>query len=142
MYIISFKIVLHNDFNITNLGELKLGSLLLVTILTNLSFLVNLHTFTRFLLILACKMLHLFLLYQVLSITYLFLSYLYQRLKKLIRSIQEIFITSFQLDLFFLQHKLGLTFSLWLTWLLNLETIQVLLTWKLHNIFFVILKAL
>ena len=67
IHITSFKMVLCNDFDITNLGELKFMLEILikkfVTVLTNLSFSANLHTFIKSSLTLACKMLHLFLLY-------------------------------------------------------------------------------
>jgi len=67
IYITSFKIVLHNDFDITNLGELKFMLEILVKkliiVLTNLSFSANLHTFTKSSLTLAYKILHLFLLH-------------------------------------------------------------------------------
>ena len=67
IHITSFKMVLHNDFDITDLGELKFMLEILVkklmTGLTNLSFSANLHTFTKSSLTLACKILHLFLLH-------------------------------------------------------------------------------
>ena len=67
IYITSFKMVLHNDFDITNLGELKFMLEILVKkliiVLTNLSFSANLHTFTKSSLTLAYKILHLFLLH-------------------------------------------------------------------------------
>ena len=67
IYITPFKMVLYNDFNITDFRELKFMLEILVkkllTVLTNLSFSANLHTFTKFSLTLACKILHLFLLY-------------------------------------------------------------------------------
>jgi len=67
IYITSFKMVLHNNFDITNLGELKfiLEILIkkLIIVLTNLSFSANLHTFTKSSLTLAYKILHLFLLH-------------------------------------------------------------------------------
>jgi len=53
-----------NDFDITDLGELKFMLEILVkklmTVLTNLHFSANLHTFTKSSLTLACKILHLF----------------------------------------------------------------------------------
>ena len=67
IYITSFKMVLHIYLDITNLGELKFMLEILVKkliiVLTNLSFSANLHTFTKFSLTLAYKILHLFLLH-------------------------------------------------------------------------------
>ena len=137
MYIVYFKIVLGNNFNITSIGELKfmLGIFVIYDYTNQLIFLSQ-STYIHQ--VLTCFGIQDAILFSTLLAIKHNLSIFQSSIletekyayKKYIDNIHHLSLVEF-----FLQHKLGPTFSLWLISLFNLEAIQILLLQTLFSLY-------